>query len=211
MPSSSLHSVPSLSDPSIPSSARSSPSTSIHQRRLARVPDANSDNHHRTSRPCASSFFLPLVLPFFLPFSFLFSLSLSHLSLPGTQELSRRAMDAKAEPPCSSLESSEPSRYWSPPRRPGPKCLPAPIPGPRRRAKSMPHAEALLPPARCCVRCVDPMPGLCIARVEPGSSLRSGGGSQPHRQPASRTTTTRDKSLVPPLLARFSSAKSRSR
>ena len=73
MPSSSLHSVPSLSDPSIPSSARSSPSTSIHQRRLARVPDANGDYHHRT-RPCPAPF-LPLL--FSLPS---FSLSLTRSS-----------------------------------------------------------------------------------------------------------------------------------
>ena len=74
MPSSSLHSVPSLSDPSIPSSARSSPSTSIHQRRLARVPDANGDYHHRT-RPCPAPF-LPCSFPFLL------SLSLLRAALP---------------------------------------------------------------------------------------------------------------------------------
>ena len=73
MPSSSLHSLPSLSDPSIPSSAGSSLSTSIHQRRLARVPDANGDYHHRT-RPCPAPF-LPLL--FSLP-----SFSLSHAALP---------------------------------------------------------------------------------------------------------------------------------
>ena len=32
----------------------------------------------------------------------------------------------------------------------------------------MPHAGALLPPARCRVLCVDPMHGLCIACVDPG-------------------------------------------
>jgi len=103
MPSSSLHSVPSLSDPSIPSSARSFPSTSIHQRRLSRVPDANDDYHHRT-RPCPAPF-LPLL--FSLP-----SFSLSYAQLSPCSLLLHR------EPACHGRRLSSSPPFGSAPDQP---------------------------------------------------------------------------------------------
>ena len=52
-------------------------------------------------------------------------------------------MDAKVEPPCSSLKSSEPSRYWSPPRRPGPK---PPQPAPPEEFVASPAVRRRKPP-----------------------------------------------------------------